>query len=258
MTINSQMVEVNNLYKTFNGRDVLRGVNLKVYKGDIVTLIGGSGAGKTTLLRCLNYLETPTKGEITIGTQRVGVNTRSSDILALRRKTAMVFQHYNLFSHKTALENITEGLVIVKGYKQLEANEIALQHLDDVGLSQYAEYYPSQLSGGQQQRVGIARAMALNPEVILFDEPTSALDPELVDDVLNVITKVAKTGITMLIVTHEMQFAREISTSIAFMDQGIILEKGSPSDIFFHPKEARTVQFLSRHMKSSGLVEWAI
>ncbi len=252
------MIEVKNLCKSFGDKQILRGVNLRVEQGDVVAIIGGSGAGKTTLLRCLNYLEQPTSGEIQIGGISVQPGAKAKEILALRRKTAMVFQHYNLFPHKTALGNITEGLVTVQGYTRKEAKALAQHHLDNFGLSALADYYPSELSGGQQQRVGIARAMALNPEVMLFDEPTSALDPELVDEVLKAMRKVAESGITMMIVTHEMHFARDVATSVAFMDQGILLEQGKPEEIFFNPKEPRTVKFLSRHLKESGLLDQQI
>ncbi|PWC17216.1 amino acid ABC transporter ATP-binding protein [Brenneria corticis] len=252
------MIEVKNLCKSFGNKEILRGVDLTVSQGDVVAIIGGSGAGKTTLLRCINYLEQPTSGEIRVGDITVKAGAKMKEILALRRKTAMVFQHYNLFAHQTALGNITEGLVTVQGYSKTEAKELALNHLDNVGLGSFAHYYPSQLSGGQQQRVGIARAMALKPEVILFDEPTSALDPELVDDVLKAMRKVAESGITMMVVTHEMGFASDVATRVAFMDQGVILEQGKPEDIFFHPQEARTIQFLSRHLKGSGLLDRVI
>jgi L-cystine transport system ATP-binding protein len=226
---------------------VLKGIDLTVKKGDVVVVLGPSGSGKTTLLRCMNFLERANDGEITIGD--VSVNCRhpsKKDILTLRRKTAMVFQHYNLFKHKTALENVMEGLVVVQKLPKETAKEKSLTMLEKVGLSHKADAYPSQLSGGQQQRVGIARALALNPEVILFDEPTSALDPELVGEVLSVIRKIAHEGVTMIVVTHEMGFARDVSNHVVFMDAGKIVEEGKPDDIFARPKEERTKQFFKR------------
>ncbi|RHW34729.1 amino acid ABC transporter ATP-binding protein [Lysinibacillus yapensis] len=241
------MIEITNLKKNFGPNEVLKGINLKVNKGDIISIIGPSGSGKTTLLRCLNYLEKPDEGIITIG--EVSINARKvhkKDIYTLRKKSAMVFQSYNLFQHKTALQNVMEGLIVVQKKNIKEAQEIATELLRKVGLEHKTKAFPSHLSGGQQQRVGIARALALNPEVILFDEPTSALDPELVGEVLSVIAKIAKEGKTMIIVTHELNFAREISDRIIFMDNGVIVEEGSPKEIFVEQKEERTKQFLKR------------
>jgi L-cystine transport system ATP-binding protein len=241
------MIQLKNIRKTFGKQEVLKGIDLTVKKGDVVVVLGPSGSGKTTLLRCMNFLERANDGEITIGD--VSVNCRhpsKKDILTLRRKTAMVFQHYNLFKHKTALENVMEGLVVVQKLPKETAKEKSLTMLEKVGLSHKADAYPSQLSGGQQQRVGIARALALNPEVILFDEPTSALDPELVGEVLSVIRKIAHEGVTMIVVTHEMGFARDVSNHVVFMDAGKIVEEGKPDDIFARPKEERTKQFFKR------------
>jgi L-cystine transport system ATP-binding protein len=240
------MIQLKNIQKSFANHKVLKGINLTVQKGEVVAVLGPSGSGKTTLLRCINFLERPTEGEVTIGDFTVNCGRlNKKDILNLRRKTAMVFQQYNLFKHKTVLENVMEGLLIVQKQSKADAKRKAVEALEKVGLGEKADAYPVQLSGGQQ-RVGIARALALNPEVILFDEPTSALDPELVGEVLEVIRQIAKDGITMIIVTHEMSFAREVSNHIVFIDQGVIVEEGKPREIFNNPKEERTKQFLKR------------
>jgi L-cystine transport system ATP-binding protein len=241
------MIKLSNIQKSFGKIKVLNGINLTVEKGDVVVILGPSGSGKTTLLRCINFLERPGEGEVSIGDFTVNCKHPSKqDILKLRRKTAMVFQHYNLFKHKTVLENVMEGLVVAQKLPKDEAKRKSLEVLVKVGLSNKIDHYPSQLSGGQQQRVGIARALALNPEVILFDEPTSALDPELVGEVLSVIRRIAQEGVTMIVVTHEMGFAREVSNHVVFMDEGVIVEQGAPNEIFSRPKEERTKQFLKR------------
>lgn len=241
------MIEVSNLHKKFGKNEVLKGINIQINKGDIISILGPSGSGKTTLLRCLNYLERPDEGIITIGDVTIdSKKVHKKEIHHLRKKSAMVFQNYNLFQHKTVLQNVMEGLVVVQKVNVKEAREIALETLKKVGLEQKVDAYPLQLSGGQQQRVGIARALALNPEVILFDEPTSALDPELVGEVLDVIRKISHEGITMIIVTHEMNFAREVSNRVIFMDGGVVVEEGIPYDIFRTPREERTKQFLKR------------
>ncbi|KAE8558165.1 MULTISPECIES: amino acid ABC transporter ATP-binding protein [Paenibacillus] len=241
------MIRLQNITKSFGKHEVLKGIDLTVNKGEVVVILGPSGSGKTTLLRCINYLEKPNDGEVSIGDFTVNCKRPAKkDVLALRKKTAMVFQQYHLFKHKTALENVMEGLIVVRKVKQEEAKKISIEVLEKVGLGEKLNHYPSQLSGGQQQRVGIARALALNPEVILFDEPTSALDPELVGEVLSVIRKIAKEGITMIVVTHEMGFARDVSNHVVFMDGGHIIEEGTPDAIFNHPKEERTQQFLKR------------
>lgn len=241
------MIHLSNITKSFGRNQVLKGINLTVNKGEVVAILGPSGSGKTTLLRCLNYLEKPNDGAIVIDNFSVDCKKASKkDIHQLRQKTAMVFQQYNLFRHKTALENVMEGLLIVKKLPKDEARSLSVELLQKVGLGEKLDAYPSQLSGGQQQRVGIARALALNPEVILFDEPTSALDPELVGEVLAVIRKIAKEGITMIIVTHEMTFAQDVASHVVFMDEGAIVEEGKPNELFNRPKEERTKQFLSR------------
>lgn len=241
------MIHLKNIRKSFGDNHVLRGIDITVKKGEVMVVLGPSGSGKTTMLRCINFLEHADAGTINISDLSVECRSASkADILSMRRKTAMVFQHYNLFNNKTVVQNVMEGLVVVKKMKAPEAREISMNFLDRVGLADKADVYPSRLSGGQQQRVGIARALALNPEVILFDEPTSALDPELVGEVLDVIKMVAQAGITMIVVTHEMQFAREVSNHVVFMDGGVVVEEGRPDEIFGHPKEERTRQFLNR------------
>jgi len=241
------MIQLTHISKAFGRNQVLNDINLNVTKGEVVVILGPSGSGKTTLLRCVNYLEKPSDGEITIGDFSMNCRqARKKEIHQLRQKTAMVFQQYNLFRHKTALENVMEGLLIVKKLPKEEAKKRSIALLEKVGLGTKLDSYPSQLSGGQQQRVGIARALALEPEVILFDEPTSALDPELVGEVLAVIRKIAKEGITMIVVTHEMGFARDVANHVVFMDGGVIVEEGTPTELFNHPKEERTKQFLKR------------
>lgn len=241
------MIKLTGITKSFGRNHVLKGIDLHVNKGEVVVILGPSGSGKTTLLRCINYLERPSDGRIVIGDSIVDCKRAGKqDILQLRRKSAMVFQQYNLFKHKTALENVMEGLVIVQKRPKEEARERSVSVLEKVGLGSKLDAYPSELSGGQQQRVGIARALALEPEVILFDEPTSALDPELVGEVLEVIRKIAKEGITMIVVTHEMGFARDVANHVVFMDGGVIVEEGTPLEIFSSPKEERTKQFLKR------------
>ena len=241
------MIEIKGIHKKFGKNEVLKGVDIKVNKGEVVVILGPSGSGKTTLLRCINFLEKADEGELTVGEKKVHFkNATKKEILDIRRQTAMVFQSYNLFNNKTALENVMEGLVIARKIPKQQAEEISKKTLDKVGLSDKYNFYPSQLSGGQQQRVGIARALALNPEVILFDEPTSALDPELVGEVLTVMKNVAKEGITMIVVTHEMSFASDIASKVIFMEGGVVVEEGDPNQIFTRPKEERTKQYLKR------------
>ena len=249
------MLEVKNVQKSFGANQVLKGVDLKVEKGDIIVILEPSGSGKTTFLRCLNFLERADQGSMDfedIHTELKGAS--KATVNKVRKKTAFVFQNYNLFQNKTALENVMEGLVIARKVPKKEAEEIAKKALDKVGLSDRYDYYPSQLSGGQQQRVGIARAIAVNPEVLLFDEPTSALDPELIGEVLAVMKKLAEEGATMIVVTHEMSFAQEVATKVIFMDGGVVVEEGSAEDIFTHPKEERTSQFLHRVLRDYDYV----
>ncbi|MFC0272119.1 amino acid ABC transporter ATP-binding protein [Metabacillus herbersteinensis] len=240
------MITIKGLTKKFGDLEVLKGIDLEIEKGKVVVVIGPSGSGKTTLLRCLNILETPTTGEIRIDTQGLDFNTKviKKEIGAFRKLTGMVFQNYNLFPHKTALENVTEGPIIVKQESKHNAIEKAKLLLSKVGLAEKEDFYPHQLSGGQQQRVGIARALAMEPSVMLFDEPTSALDPELVGEVLRVMKDLANEGMTMVVVTHEMRFAKEAADEVIFIDNGVIVERGKPKELFVQPKEERTKQFL--------------
>lgn len=241
------MIEIKDLHKRYGELEVLKGVELTVEAGQVVAVLGASGSGKSTLLRCLNFLERPERGLITIGGVTLDAqNYTAKDVEALRHKSAMVFQHYNLFKNRTILQNVTESLLANKVMERAEAEAYGLQLLRQVGLEDKRSAYPSRLSGGQQQRVSIARALAVRPSVILFDEPTSALDPELVGEVLNTIKDIAKTKTTMLIVTHEMQFAREVADKIIFMNDGRVLEEGTPEEIFERPKFERTRQFLHK------------
>lgn len=243
----SCMVELKGIQKSFGDNHVLKGVNMDIEKGEVVVILGPSGSGKTTLLRTINFLDAADAGSISVNGYAVDAKKhKKSQVIELRRKTAMVFQNYNLFQNKTILENVMEGLITVKKYKKSQAEEMSRQILDKVGLSEKYDNYPSQLSGGQQQRAGIARALILDPDVILFDEPTSALDPELVGEVLATIKAVAQTGITMIVVTHEIAFAREVASRVIFMEGGVVVEQGKPSEILVHPKEQRTQQFLAR------------
>jgi L-cystine transport system ATP-binding protein len=239
------LIHLTNLRKKFGTKEVLRGIDLLVKDGETVALIGPSGSGKTTLLRCLNCLEQADEGELAIDDFHVSLKKHSGrDTLTVRRKTGMVFQQYNLFRNMTALRNVELGLRAVQKKKQSQAEQEAKSALVRVGLEEYFERYPSELSGGQQQRVGIARAVALNPRIILFDEPTSALDPEWVGEVLGVIKQLADQGQTMLIVSHEMNFVRKIAGHVVFMDEGAVVEEGAPDDIFARPQKERTIQFL--------------
>nr|WP_106782329.1 amino acid ABC transporter ATP-binding protein [Lysinibacillus timonensis] len=241
------MIKVNQLKKSFNQLDVLKGIDFEVKRGEVLSIIGPSGSGKSTLLRCLNFLETPNSGTITIDNVSVDASNYSKkDILNLRKQSAMVFQNYNLFKNKTALQNVTELLIVTKNMPKAEAEKIGMQYLAQVGLAEKANNYPATLSGGQQQRVSIARALALNPSVILFDEPTSSLDPELVSEVLQVIRQIAEKETTMIIVTHEMDFAREVSDNVIFMADGYIVEEGHPSELFGNPKQDRTKSFIQQ------------
>ena len=240
------MLEIRNLHKYFDGEHILKGIDMNVEKGDVIAIIGPSGSGKTTLLRCLNFLSMAEEGTMVFDDMHLDFSKKISrqDISSIRKRTAFVFQSFNLFFNKTALENVTEGLIVARKMKKDEAERIGMELLDKVGLNDRADYYPSQLSGGQQQRVAIARALATDPEIIYFDEPTSALDPELISEVLNVIKQLALEGRTMIIVTHEMNFAREVSKRTIFMDDGIIVEEGESKKLFDHPKKERTRAFL--------------
>lgn len=244
------MISVEKVSKRYGELEVLKGISLSIKKGKTAVIIGPSGSGKTTFLRCLNLLETPESGEITLGDKSIDFSGKtklsSSIVTSFRQQTGMVFQNYNLFPHLTALENVMEGQVIVLKREKTAAREKALALLDRVGLRDKANMYPHQLSGGQQQRVGIARAMGLDPAVLLFDEPTSALDPELVGEVLKVMKDLADEGMTMVVVTHEMSFAQNVADQVIFMDQGVIVEKGTPEEIFTDNQNPRLVQFLNK------------
>ena len=241
------MVEVKNLSKTFDGTtEVLKDINLHIKKNEVVAILGPSGTGKSTLLRCLNYLCEPTTGVVRVGDVTVDAARHTKqDIRNLRRQSAMVFQNYNLFKNKTAKENVMEALVTVQKKSKAEAEETAVHLLKKVGMEERKDFYPSKMSGGQQQRVGIARALAVNPDVLLFDEPTSALDPELVGEVLNTIKQLAEENATMILVTHEIRFARNVASRIIFMDQGQIAADGTPEEIIDHPENPRLRQFLN-------------
>lgn len=246
------MIKIEGLKKKFNNIEVLKNINLNVKTGEVVVILGPSGSGKSTFLRCLNYLESPDEGKITIGDISLDTNKiNKKQIHLLRKQSAMVFQHYNLFNNKTVLENVTEALIVVKKLKKEKAIEIAMEALKKVGMEEKINFYPNTLSGGQKQRVSIARAIAINPNVILFDEPTSALDPELVTEVLSVIKNLAKEHRTMIIVTHEMSFAKEVGDKIIFMADGVVVEDGTPDEIFNSPKNERTKQFLNRFVSAN-------
>ena len=245
------MIYISELSKTFSGQKVLNNLSLEIQKGEVVALIGSSGAGKSTFLRSLNYLEAPDSGRIKIDDFEVDFEHISQDqILTLRRKLAMVFQQFNLFGRKTALENVKEGLVVVKGLSDQEATKIAREELAKVGLSDRENHYPRHLSGGQKQRVALARALAMKPEVLLLDEPTSALDPELVGEVEKSIANAAKTGQTMVLVSHDMSFVAQVADKVLFLDKGRIIETGTPEEIMQHPKEERTKEFFASYKRS--------
>ncbi|HAH92423.1 MAG TPA: peptide ABC transporter ATP-binding protein [Dielma fastidiosa] len=238
------MIQVKDLCKNFGDLQVLKGINEEIHKGEVVSIIGPSGSGKSTFLRCLNLLEEPTSGQVIF--EGVDIAAKNLNIDKHRQKIGMVFQHFNVFPHLTVLENITITPTLEKGVSKAEATEMGMRLLKKVGLESKADEYPRKLSGGQKQRLAIVRAMAMEPDVMLFDEPTSALDPEMVKDVLEVIKDLADNGMTIVIVTHEMGFAREISDRVLFMDDGIIAEQGTPEDIFKNAKNPRTIEFLSK------------
>lgn len=237
------MIKIRGLKKKYGKNEILKGIDLDVNKSEVVVVIGPSGSGKSTLLRCVNYLEVPTDGVIAIDGEEI---TRKVDINTIRAEVGMVFQHFNLFPHMSVFDNITLAPIKVRGKSKEEAEKIALELLDKVGLKDKAASFPSQLSGGQQQRVAIARALAMQPKIMLFDEPTSALDPEMVKEVLEVMKRLAESGMTMMVVTHEMGFAREVADRVIFVDGGKILEMGHPNEVFEHPKEKRTQEFLNK------------
>lgn len=242
--INQALIQVKDLCKDFGDLQVLKGINEEIHKGEVVSIIGPSGSGKSTFLRCLNLLEVPTSGQVIF--EGVDIAQKKLNIDKHRQKIGMVFQHFNVFPHLTVLENITITPTLEKGVSKADAKEMGMKLLKKVGLESKADEYPRKLSGGQKQRLAIVRAMAMEPDVMLFDEPTSALDPEMVKDVLEVIKDLADNGMTIVIVTHEMGFAREISDRVLFMDDGIIAEQGTPEDIFKNAKNPRTIEFLSK------------
>lgn len=245
------MIKITNLTKAFSGQKVLDGLNVDIQKGEVLALVGASGAGKSTFLRSLNYLEKADYGSISIDDFKVDFQTISKeDVLALRRKLAMVFQQFNLFERRNALENVKEGLKVVKKISDAEATKIAKEELAKVGLSDRENHYPKHLSGGQKQRVALARALAMKPDVLLLDEPTSALDPELVGEVEKSIADAAKAGQTMILVSHDMNFVYQVADKVLFLDKGQILEAGSPEEVFKHPKEARTKEFFANYSKT--------
>ncbi|ORX24509.1 glutamine ABC transporter ATP-binding protein [Thermoanaerobacterium sp. PSU-2] len=238
------MIRVDNLHKRFGNLEVLKGVSLEVKKGEVLVIIGPSGSGKSTILRCINLLEEPTKGDIYIEGEKI--NDKKADINKIRQKVGMVFQHFNLFPNMTAIGNITLAPIKVKKMDKKTAEDIAMRLLKKVGLEDKRDAYPVKLSGGQKQRLAIARALAMQPDVMLFDEPTSALDPEMVKEVLNVMKELANEGMTMVVVTHEMGFAREVADRVIFVDDGVIVEEGSPEELFINPKSPRTKEFFSK------------
>ena len=239
------MLKAENVRKTFGDNQVLKGIDLEVNRGDVIAILGPSGSGKTTFLRCLNFLERAAQGILTLDGQPHDMAAATkSEIVAIRRKTAFVFQNYNLFLNKTVLQNVTLGLTCARGMKKNEAEEIAREALNRVGMLGKADAYPIQLSGGQQQRVAIARGLATSPEIIYFDEPTSALDPELIGEVLSVMRQLAEEGMTMLVVTHEMDFARNVSSRVLFMEGGNVIESGPSGEFFAHPRQPRTREFI--------------
>ncbi len=241
------IIQIKNLNKKFGNHEVLKDINFDVHKGEVVCVIGSSGSGKSTLLRCINLLEKPTGGQIIYKGENILDDKH--DIYAYRTKLGMVFQQFNLFNNHTVLKNCTVGQVKVLKRSQKEAEQVALKYLKLVGMGQFIHAKPKQLSGGQKQRVAIARALSMEPDALLFDEPTSALDPEMVGEVLKVMKELAQSGLTMIVVTHEMEFAREVSDRVVFMDKGVIAEEGSPDQIFNHPAQERTRVFLSRILK---------
>lgn len=246
------LLSFRDIRKSFGELEVLKGIGLDVERGDVVAILGPSGSGKTTLLRCLNFLERADSGALTLdGVTYDAAHATKKEVKELRMKTAFVFQNYNLFANRTAVENVMEGLVVARRMDKREARSKAEETLRKVGMLDWADHYPIQLSGGQQQRVAIARAIATSPDIIYFDEPTSALDPELTGEVLSVMRTLAQDGMTMLVVTHEMKFARQVATRTVFMENGVVVEQGATKDVFEHPRERRTQEFINRMELSS-------
>ena len=241
------IIEIKNLHKYFGKNEVLKGIDLDIKKGEVVVIIGPSGSGKSTFLRSMNLLEKPTKGVISF--EGVDITDKNNDIFKMREKMGMVFQQFNLFPNMTVKENITLSPIKTKGVSKADAEAKAMELLEKVGLKDKADAYPTSLSGGQQQRIAIARGLAMDPDVLLFDEPTSALDPEMVGEVLKIMQDLAQEGLTMIVVTHEMEFARDVSHRVIFMDKGVIAEEGKPEDLFTNPKEERTREFLQRYLR---------
>ena len=239
-----EILKIENFKKSYGEHEVLKGINLTVNKGEVVSIIGSSGSGKSTLLRCINQLEEPTSGKIIF--EGKNMLDKDADIRKIRTKMGMVFQSFNLYSNMNVLKNCTVGPIKILKKSKEEAEETALRYLEEVGMSEYVNAMPSQLSGGQKQRVAIARALCMEPDVMLFDEPTSALDPEMVGEVLKIMIKLAKSGLTMIVVTHEMDFAKNVSSKVVFVEKGVIAEMGTPEEVFDNPQEERTKEFLSR------------
>ena len=245
------LLEIRNIRKSFGANEILKGIDVTVNRGDVVAVLGPSGSGKTTFLRCINFLETADEGTMTFDGHTYDLaHAAKKEIAAVRQKTGFVFQNYNLFRNKTALQNVTIGLTVARKQDKKEAEKTGMDLLEKVGMADRADHYPSQLSGGQQQRVAIARALASSPDIIYFDEPTSALDPELIGEVLAVMKRLAEAGMTMIVVTHEMEFARNVSSHVIFMDQGVIVEEGPSKEFFDHPKQDRTKEFLRMEERS--------
>ena len=253
------MIQIKNVKKKFGENIVLDGIDLTIHKGDVIGIIGPSGTGKSTLLRCIDRLEKPEEGELMIDDLRVDLaNAKKKELIDIRKRPAMVFQNWHLFSKKTALENVMEGLTVVKKMDKASARKAAEEQLKNVGLLDWAGHYPKHLSGGQQQRVAIARALAMEPQLLLLDEPTSALDPELVGEVLDTIKKAANEGYTMLLVSHEMNFVRNVATKVIFMENGKIIEEGTPKEVFYAPKSERVREFISRMERIEGPNDYTI
>lgn len=243
------LLEIKDIHKSFGSLKVLNGIDITVNQGDVIAILGPSGSGKTTLLRCINFLETANSGIMNFkGTEYDLASSSRKEISSLRKHTGFVFQNYNLFANKTALQNVTLGLTVARNISKEEANKIGMRMLEKVGMKDRSNHYPSQLSGGQQQRVAIARALATNPDIIYFDEPTSALDPELIGEVLNVMKSLANEGMTMVVVTHEMSFAKNVSNHVILMEEGKIVEEGSSKDFFENPRQNRTKEFLRKEV----------